>query len=120
MEHPSLKTLNLDGFWVVGGAAEFYTMDLSLGSRYSSHLHFQRNWFYSFLFFAAHSALKVYVPMLQMRQVANGSRPSKSKAQDLKGMTLLNHSISLVDGLITGSYILKVVDIFSAIGINDT
>ncbi|XP_066924205.1 enolase-phosphatase E1-like [Clytia hemisphaerica] len=37
---------------------------------------------------AAHSAIKQYVPVLQMRQVVNGSRASKSKARDLKEVLL--------------------------------
>ena len=43
--------------------------------------------------FLAHTAMKVYVPMLQMRQVINGSRASKSKARDLKGKR--NHQLFL-------------------------
>ena len=38
--------------------------------------------------------MKVYVPMLQMRQVINGSRASKSKARDLKGKQNSNDGIA--------------------------
>lgn len=44
----------------------------------------------SFLCFVAHTALKQYVPILQMRQVINGARQSKMKARELKGNNACN------------------------------
>ena len=43
-----------------------------------------------FLCFVAHTALKQYVPILQMRQVINGARQSKMKARELKGNNACN------------------------------